>query len=433
MKMKATIRLAAVCSTILAALGAGPALAGELRIWIRASNDSRMVYEDIARAFEQKTGTRIDYFNATTDFEQRLARAAAGHVLPDLVFTDAAALGQMRQMGILEEVDRDGLPGAGELYPAAWDSARAGDGRYYAVPVSVQSFALFIRKDWREKLGLPQPRTWGDLRKLAEAFTREDPDGNGRNDTYGFILPASTTRGYASWFMSSFLWQAGGGFLKEAGNGLFSPAMAQPANVEALAFMRGLVCDGLTQPGAINATTADVVPSFRSGQAGMFFSGPYHIALFDKEPGRDKIEVTEPPTGPGGAETLAEGTNAYFMKDSAEREAARQFVAFFISPEAQTLGMAVGSGHTPVVRLPVNRKASLNETFDDPRWRLFGQLYADQGRYVPAIPNWTPVRMDTADAFNRVFADCNSDIAAILRQLDTSVAQELKEQGVLAP
>ena len=36
--------------------------------------------------------------------------------------------------------------------PAAWDAAKGADGKFYAVPFSAQSFALFIRKDWREKL-----------------------------------------------------------------------------------------------------------------------------------------------------------------------------------------------------------------------------------------------------------------------------------------
>ena len=53
-------------------------------------------------------------------------------------------------------------------------------------------------KTGREKLGLPQPKSWDDIQALAKAFTTQDPDGNGKNDTYGFIVPASTTRGYAS-------------------------------------------------------------------------------------------------------------------------------------------------------------------------------------------------------------------------------------------
>lgn len=66
---------------LLSALGLGvtQAYAAEtLNIWIRASNDSKNIYTKEAETFEKKTGIKIEYFNATTDFEQRLARAAAG-------------------------------------------------------------------------------------------------------------------------------------------------------------------------------------------------------------------------------------------------------------------------------------------------------------------------------------------------------------------
>ena len=42
-------------------------------------------------------------------------------------------------------------------------------------PFSAQSFALIVRKDWREKVGLEVPKTWDDLAALAKAFTDEGP------------------------------------------------------------------------------------------------------------------------------------------------------------------------------------------------------------------------------------------------------------------
>ena len=89
-------------------------------------------------------------------------------------------------------------PAATSSTPAAWDAAQGADGKYYAVPFSAQSFALFIRKDWREKLGIAQPTTWDELDDLANAFTTKDPDGNGKADTYGYVIPGSTKRGYTS-------------------------------------------------------------------------------------------------------------------------------------------------------------------------------------------------------------------------------------------
>ena len=418
---------------LLTALGLGVSqsyAATTLNVWIRASNDSKNIYKQEAEKFEEKTGIKIEYFNATTDFEQRLARATAGNALPDLIFNDAASLGQFIQLGIAEEIDPQAIAGGDQLFQTAWKSTRYIDGKYYGVPTSAQTFALFVHKDWREKLGLPQPKSWDDIQALAKAFTTQDPDGNGKNDTYGFIVPASTTRGYASWFMSSFIWQAGGDFVKEE-SGKFSASLNTPEVAQAMTFMRAMMCDKVTQPGAINATTADVIPSFRSGQSGMFFSGPYHIALFDKDPGKDNFEVI-PAVGPKGEATLAEGTTVFMMKSSVQKEAARQFIEFMISPEGQEIGMGKGSQHIPVVRLPVNKNVDVKAVYQDARWETFARLYNEQGRYVPQIPNWTPVRQVAAEGFNRIFADCSSDIPGELKTLDGKVNAELKKQNVLA-
>ena len=45
---------------------------------------------------------------------------------------------------------------------------------------------LLIRKDWLDKLGLKVPTTTDELMAVMKAFTFNDPDGNGKADTYGY-------------------------------------------------------------------------------------------------------------------------------------------------------------------------------------------------------------------------------------------------------
>jgi putative aldouronate transport system substrate-binding protein len=45
---------------------------------------------------------------------------------------------------------------------------------------------LIVRKDWMEKLGISDPKTEEDYINMAVAFAKEDPDGNGQDDTAGF-------------------------------------------------------------------------------------------------------------------------------------------------------------------------------------------------------------------------------------------------------
>ena len=66
------------------------------------------------------------------------------------------------------------------------------DGKLYAIPKVgsplLTAKVLWIRTDWLENLGLELPKTVEDMRNLAEAFTTQDPDGNGKDDTYGVAI-----------------------------------------------------------------------------------------------------------------------------------------------------------------------------------------------------------------------------------------------------
>ncbi|WP_019423406.1 extracellular solute-binding protein [Paenibacillus sp. OSY-SE] len=74
-----------------------------------------------------------------------------------------------------------------------WDQVTI-DGHIYAIP-SVNlvhgNELMYIRKDWLDNLKLPQPVTLEDYKKVIQAFTERDPDGNGKNDTFGFTMMAN--------------------------------------------------------------------------------------------------------------------------------------------------------------------------------------------------------------------------------------------------
>lgn len=61
------------------------------------------------------------------------------------------------------------------------------EGKIYGIyrerPVSRQG--VVIRSDWLENLGLTMPKTVNDLYEIAKAFTYDDPDQNGKDDTIG--------------------------------------------------------------------------------------------------------------------------------------------------------------------------------------------------------------------------------------------------------
>jgi multiple sugar transport system substrate-binding protein len=429
----AALALAACSSGNAPAPAASSDAPGPLNVWVRGANDSPKAYQAIFDAFTKKTGIQIKTFFTLTDFETKLNAAATAHDLPDVVVNDAAQLGSMKTQGIIREVDKSKIAGADKLAPGSWDSASDLTGKTYAVPFSAQANLLFIRKDWLAKLNLSEPKSWDDVATIAKAFTTQDPDGNGKADTYGLAVPGSTSRGYVSWYWSTFLWEAGGEYFNSAGGGKFTASVNSSQAKQSLKWFEQLFCGTpkVVQPSALTDTTTETNKAFQTGVAGMYYTGPYAFATMDNSAVKGKYTVVAPPPGPGGAKTLAEGTNIYLMAGS-RPNAAQKLAEFMITPEAQNIGMTKVPAAT-IVRLPVNTTVDAASAHNsDPRWTLAQQVYRDQGHYEAVnMPNWTALRQATSDDINKMLSKCGDSDAA-LDALNTKLNGILKDQKVAA-
>jgi putative aldouronate transport system substrate-binding protein len=133
------------------------------------------------------------------DGEARLNAAAAANDLPDLFQVVSAnndargTLLRLVELGLVAPVE-DLMPLMPERVKTHYNDPLAielvtFDGHQYGFPEPPplpKREGLVIRKDWLDKLGLEVPTTTEELMEVAVAFTEQDPDGNGQNDTYGF-------------------------------------------------------------------------------------------------------------------------------------------------------------------------------------------------------------------------------------------------------
>lgn len=93
--------------------------------------------------------------------------------------------------------------------PSVWHPYER-NGKHYAIPILDFDYnsdpVMWIREDWLENVGLPSPATLEQLELVLEAFTYQDPDGNGLQDTYGLSVSLGNT---ISTWMADISWVFG--------------------------------------------------------------------------------------------------------------------------------------------------------------------------------------------------------------------------------
>jgi len=66
--------------------------------------------------------------------------------------------------------------------------------RMIILPIQRVQMAFGARKSWLDTVGEPFPKTWADTLRLATKYQKEDPDGDGKANTFGFALQAANPR-----------------------------------------------------------------------------------------------------------------------------------------------------------------------------------------------------------------------------------------------
>ena len=139
-------------------------------------------------------------------------------------------------------------------------------GKIYGVPFNGGGgTATYIRKDWLDKLGLPLPTTIDQMIATAKAFTTQDPDGNGKNDTVGYT---SLTSGVSPYYWPNLLQGAVPDFVLK--NGVWVDGFAEPEMKEAIQRIRQGYVDGWIDPEIFTNSTGTARGKFTQGIAGMF-------------------------------------------------------------------------------------------------------------------------------------------------------------------
>ena len=135
-------------------------------------------------------------------------------------------------------------------------------GLYRARPIGRNGFGY--RKDWADKLGISEPKTLDEFYDMMYKFTYNDPDGNGKDDTYGVALCKYTGPFdiMQTWF------GVGNGWVEKDGD--LVPVHQTAEYMEALNWFKKMYDDGLVYKDWAVRDTATWSDSVKNGECGIY-------------------------------------------------------------------------------------------------------------------------------------------------------------------
>jgi len=154
-----------------------------------------------------------------------------------------------------------------------WGDARAlVDGKIHAVPRpnSYDRWGYLINQKWLDKLHLKAPTTVDEFVEVCRAFTKDDPDGNGKDDTYGF----STAYGDSGlwtlrtdFFLTAYSLSAHWGM--PASDGKFYARQTSPDYLPMITKIRDMYKEGIIDRDMITHKNNEQEEKFAQGKVGI--------------------------------------------------------------------------------------------------------------------------------------------------------------------
>ncbi|MCB0233494.1 MAG: extracellular solute-binding protein [Anaerolineae bacterium] len=218
------------------------------------------------------------------DGETKLNAAAAANDLPDLFMivsttNDRDNLRTYHDLGLIAPVD-DMFAMMPERTKTHYNNPvlidlDSFDGQAYGLPNPpgiTNREGLVIRQDWLDNLGLEAPTTPAELLEVAKAFTFNDPDGNGQDDTYGigaFIEGSGVGRRFNPIFGAYGvvdLWN-----FVDAADGNFGLNVRDPQYYEAMKTMIEFTDAGVIDPDWPTLTKDEFRARWKQGRTGIMW------------------------------------------------------------------------------------------------------------------------------------------------------------------
>jgi multiple sugar transport system substrate-binding protein len=390
---------------------------------------------ELSKDFTAKSGVAMKFeFVPWPNFADRMLNELNSKgKLCDLMIGDSQWIGGAAENGnyvkLNDFFDKEGIK-MSDFAPAtvyAYSTWPKGTPNYWALPAMGDANGWFYRKDWFAKpelqaefkskynRDLAPPKTWDELKQVAEFFQNRDIDGK---KVYGAAI--FTERGSEGITMgaTSALYSFGFKYETEPGSYRMEGAVNSADAVKGLEFYKSLYkC--CTPPGYTDSYMTEGLDAFKSGQVAMmmnwfaFMPGMYK----DEKVGGEHVGFFVNPAEKVPASTLG-GQGISVVSNTDNMEGALAYIKWFAQPDVQKKWWSLGGysclnavlndpsfkGSQPFAAQFLEAMQNVQDFWQEPAYasllqamqkRLHDYVVADQGTAKEAldklIVDWTEV------------------------------------------
>ncbi|WP_284645915.1 extracellular solute-binding protein [Paenibacillus silviterrae] len=258
-----------------AAAGSNAGQEGPLEVSIMTITPSTPPAADdnvIKREIEKRTNSKLSIsWISNNVYNDKLNITLASGQIPDITFISdpfGTSFRTLVKQGAFWDITpyikdypnlQKGIP------DVAWELTKLEDGKNYGIPrgrdANDVSF-LILRKDWLDHLGLKPPTTTDELYHVLKAFKEQDPDGNGKQDTFGLSTGIDTLTGVFQEIFNG----AAGSWKKTDGKLIYTPF--SPETRSSLEYLSKLYKEKLLPEDQLSLKTTQVRDYYKGNKAG---------------------------------------------------------------------------------------------------------------------------------------------------------------------
>lgn len=240
-------------------------------------DDSSPVQQALEKKFNVKfKNIRIERANYN---EQMNIKFSSGEI-PDLIYLDSSPqrVEELVNQGVLAELPVDEIKSHMPEYaktlddtdPSVWTYGQV-DGKSYGIPViwpiGSLPFLPGYNADWLAKIGYNEPpKTLDEFEDVLRKFRNDDPDGNGKKDTYGYSGQGTDSRSFSTVFGA---FQVRTDYMVDPKSGQIVYGMTTEGAREAFKLLNKWYKEGLIDPEFVTKTANDYHDDFVNGKVGV--------------------------------------------------------------------------------------------------------------------------------------------------------------------